>query len=66
MIALNLKFLPNCKDVGTKANKLLSLIYKYFSFKNKYIIIPLSISSLVRTPLEYTMEFWLRHLSKDS
>ncbi len=40
-IASNLKFSQQCKDVTSKANRMLDFINMNFSFKNKDIILPL-------------------------
>ncbi len=56
-IASNLKLCQQCKDVESKANRMLGFISRNFSFMNKNIILPLYIS-LVRTHLEYTVKFW--------
>ncbi len=60
-IASNLKFSRQCKDAAGKAKRMLGIINRNFSFKNKDIILPLHIS-LVRPHLEYAMQFGsLRH-----
>ncbi len=63
-IATNLKFPRQCKDAAGKANKMLGFIKRNFSFKNKYIIRPLYIS-LVRLHLEYAIQFWSPHHTKN-
>ena len=64
MIASSLKFSQQCKDAASKANRMLGFINRNFSFKNKDIIPPLYIS-LVRPHLEYAVQFWSPHHSKD-
>ncbi len=39
-IALNLKFSQQYKDAAGKANRMLSIIKRNFSFKNKDMILP--------------------------
>ena len=51
-IASKLKFSHQCKDAAGKANRTLVFINRNFSFKNKDIILPLSVS-LVTPHLEY-------------
>ncbi len=51
-IAYSLKFSQQCKEAAGKANRMLGFINRNFSFKNKYVILPLYIS-LVRPHLEY-------------
>ena len=63
-IASNLKFSRQCKDAAGKANRMLGFINRNFSFKNKDIILPLYIS-LVRPHLEYAVQFWSPHHTKD-
>ena len=63
-IASNLKFSQQCKDAAGKANRMLGFINRNFSFKNKDIILPLYIS-LVRPHLEYAVQFWSPHYTKD-
>ncbi len=63
-IVSNLKFSQQCKDAASKANRMLGSIKRNFSFKNKDIILPLY-NSLVRSHLEYAVQFWLPHLAKD-
>ncbi len=63
-IASNLKFSQQCKDATSKANRMLGFIKMSFSFKNKDIIPPLYIS-LVRPHLEYAVQFWSPHHTKD-
>ncbi len=63
--ASNLKFSQQCKDATGKANRMLGFISRNFSFKNKDIILPLYIS-LVRSHLEYAVQFWSPHHTKNS
>ncbi len=63
-IASNLKFSRQCKDAVDKANRMLGFINRNFSFKKKDIILPLY-TSLVRPHLEYAVEFWSSHHTKD-
>ncbi len=62
--ASNLKFSQQCKDAAGKANRMLGFINRNFSFKNKDIIVPLYIS-LVRPHLDYAVQFWSPHHTKD-
>ncbi len=48
-ITSNLNFSRQCKDTAGKANRMMSFIYRNFSFKNNNITLPLYIS-LVRPP----------------
>ncbi len=63
-IASNLKFSQHCKDAASKANKMLGFINRNFSIKNKDIILLLYIS-LVRPHLEYAVQFWSPHHTKN-
>ncbi len=63
-IASNLKFSQQYKDAESKANRMLGFINRNFSFKNKGIILPLYID-LVRPQLEYAVQFWSPHHTKD-
>ncbi len=63
-IASNLKFLQQCKDAAGKANRMLGFLNRNSSFKNKDVILPLY-SSFVRPHLEYAVQFWLPHHTKD-
>ncbi len=62
-IPSSLKFSQQCKDAAGKASRMLDFITRYFSCKNKDIILPMYIS-LVRFHLEYVMQVWLSHHSK--
>ncbi len=64
MIASSLKFSQQCNDAAGKANRMMGLINRNFSFKTKDIILPLC-TSLVKPHLEYAMQFWSPHHSKD-
>ncbi len=63
-IASSLKFSQQCKDAAGKANRMLDFINRNFSFKSKNVILPLYIS-LVRSHLEYPLQFWWPHHAKD-
>ncbi len=63
-IASNLKFSQQCKDAASKPNRMLGFINRNFSIKNKDTILPLYID-LVRPRLEYAVQFWSRHHTKD-
>ncbi len=63
MIASSLKLCQQCKDAAGNANRMLSFINRNFSFKNKDVILLLYIS-LVRSHLEYAVQFWLPHHAK--
>ncbi len=64
LIPSNLKFSQQCKDAAGRANRMLGFIIRNFSFKNKDIILPVYIS-LVRPHLEYAVQFWSPHHTKD-
>ncbi len=61
-IGLILKFSQQCKDVAGKAKRMLAFIYTNF-FKN--IILPLY-TYLLRSHLEYVVQFWSPHHAKDT
>ncbi len=63
-IASNLKFSQQFKDAAGKANRMLVLINRNFSFKNENIILQLYIG-LVRSHVEYAVQFWPPHHAKD-
>ncbi len=63
-IASNLQFSQQCKDAMSKADRMLGFINSNFSFNNKDIIRPLYIS-LVRPHLEYAVQFWSPHHTKN-
>ncbi len=63
-IGSNFKCSRQCKDAAGKANRMLGFINRNFSFKNKDIILPLY-TSLVRPHLEYAVQFWSPHHTKD-
>ncbi len=63
-IASSLKFSQQCIEVGGKAIRMLGYINRNFLFKNKDVILPLYIS-LVRPHLEYAVQFWSPHNTKD-
>ena len=64
IVSQNLKFSQQCIEASKKANKMLGFINRNFTYKSKDIILPLY-SSLVRPHLEYAVQFWDPHLSKD-
>ncbi len=61
-IASSLKFFQKCKDATGKANKMLSLINRNFSFKNRSN--STSVYQLSQTL--YVVQFWLLHHAKDN
>ena len=63
-ISANLKFSQQCNEAAKKANRMLGFIKRNFTYKSKDIILPLY-NSLVRPHLEYAVQFWAPHLSKD-
>ena len=63
-ISTNLKFSQQCNEAAKKANRMLGFIKRNFTYKSKDIILPLY-NSLVRPHLEYAVQFWAPHLSKD-
>ncbi len=63
-VVSSFKCSQKCKDDAGKANRMLGFINRYFSFKNKDVILPLYIS-LVRPHLEYAVQFWALHHAKD-
>ncbi len=63
-IASNHKFSLQCKDAASKTKRMLGFLNRKFSFKNKNIILPLY-TSLVRPHLEYAVQFWSHHHTKD-
>ncbi len=63
-IASNLKFFQQCKDAASEADRMLDIMNKKFSFKIIELIL-LLYNSLVRPHLEYAVQFWLPHLTKD-
>ncbi len=62
-IASSLKFSQQCKDSAGKPNRILGFINRNFSFKNKDVILPLYVS-LVRSHLEFAVQFWAPHHAK--
>ncbi len=62
-IASNLKFSQQCKDAAGKTDRMLGFINRNF-FKSKDKILPLYIR-LVRPHLEYAVQFWSPHHTKD-
>ncbi len=63
-IASNLKFSRQWMEAADKANRMLGFINRNFSFKNKDITPPLY-TSLVRPHLEYAVQVWSPHHTKD-
>ncbi len=63
-IASSLKFSQQCKKAAGKANRMLGFMNRNFSFKNKDVILLLYIS-LVRSHLEYAVQWWSPHHAKD-
>ena len=63
-VSQNLKFSQQCNEAASKANRMLGFINRNFTFKSKDIILPL-FKSMVRPHLEYAVQFWDPHLSKD-
>ncbi len=55
-VASNLKFSLQCNESGKRANRMMGLIKRKFSFKNKDVILPLY-NSFVRPHLEYAVQF---------
>ncbi len=62
-IVCSLKFSQQCKDAAGKTNRMLGFTNRNFSFKDKYVIIPLY-NSLVRLHPEYVVQFWTPHHAK--
>ncbi len=63
-VSSNHKFSQQCNDAVQKANMMLGLITRNFSFKNKYFVQP-SYNSFVRPHLEKGVQFWSPHHMKD-
>ncbi len=63
-ILSSLKFSQKCKDSPGKANRMMGFINRIFCFKNKDVILPLYIS-LVKSHLDYALQFWTPHHAKD-
>ncbi len=63
-ITSNLKFSQQFKEAAGKVNRMLGFIKRDFSFKNKDIFLSLY-KSLVRPHLDYVVQFWSPHLTKD-
>ncbi len=55
-VAFNLKFSQQCNESVKKANRMMGLIKRFFSFKNEDVILPLY-NSFVKPHLEYAMQF---------
>ncbi len=63
-VASNLKFSQQCNKSVKKANRMIGLIKRNLSFKNKDVILFLY-NSFVRPILEYAIQFWSPHHAKD-
>ncbi len=63
-VASSLKFSQQCKDAAGKANRMLGFINGNISFKTKDLILTLY-SSLLRSHLEYAVQFRSPHHAKD-
>ena len=64
IIQNDLKVSEQCSKVVKTANRILGMVNRTFQNKTKEIIIPLY-KSLVRPHLEYCVQAWRPHLSKD-
>ncbi len=64
-IASNFTFFRQYKNVAGKANRMLGFINKNLSSKNTDKFLSLHIS-LVRSHLEYVVQLWSPHHTKDS
>ena len=64
LISNNLKSSAHCDSVVKKANKMLGLIKRSFTYKDEQTILKLY-KALVRPHLEYAQQFWSPHLKKD-
>ncbi len=63
-ITSNLKFSQQCNASIIKANRMMGLIKRKVSFKNKDVVLSLY-NSFIRPHLEYTVKFWSpRHANK--
>ncbi len=63
-VASSLKFSQECKDVTSKANRMLGFINRNILIKTKDVILPVY-TILVRPHLEYAVQFWAPHHVKD-
>ncbi len=63
-VTSNLKLSQQCNESVIKANRMIGLIKRNPSFKNKNVVLPLY-NSLVRPYLEYAVQFWSLHHAKD-
>ena len=64
IITENLKASVHCDKIAKKANKILGLIKRTFTYKDEQTILKLY-KSLVRPHLEYAQQFWSPTLKKD-
>lgn len=60
----SLKLSQQSIDTVEKANRMLGFTNRYFTFKNRDVILPLH-SSIVRPHLECVVQFWSSHYVKD-
>ncbi len=58
-VTSNLKLSLQCNEFVIKANRPMVFITRFFSFKNKDVVLPLY--SFVRPHLEYAVQFYKRH-----
>ncbi len=58
------KFSKQCKDAAGKANRMLGFINRNISLKTKDVMLP-QYTSLVRSHMKYTAQFWTPHHAKD-
>ncbi len=63
-VASSLKFSQQCKTIALKANRMLCFKNRNFSIENEDVNLPQYIS-LVRTDLEYAVQFWSTYQLKD-
>ncbi len=55
---------PSMQNAPGKANRMLGFLNRKISFKNKDVVLPLSIG-VVRPHLKYVVQFWSPHQAKD-
>lgn len=63
-ISNDLKFSDQCNIAYNKANKILGMVSRNFSYKTKETV-KLLYTSMVRPHLEYAVQFWSPHYQKD-